>query len=75
MEVMISIEKRNKLKRFKVKILRHKKNLGKCRAMLTGISNTTNNLICIMDGDGQNPPYEVKAITFGAICQKDKITR
>ena len=57
--------KRNKLKRFKVKILRHKKNLGKCRAMLTGISNATNNLICIMDGDGQNPPYEVKnLITF-----------
>ena len=28
--------------------------------MLTGISNARNNLICIMDGDGQNPPYEVK---------------
>ena len=53
-------QKQNKLKNLKVKILRHEKNLGKCRAMLTGITDATNNLICIMDGDGQNPPYEVK---------------
>ena len=28
--------------------------------METGIKKAKNNLICIMDGDGQNPPYEVK---------------
>ena len=53
-------KQRHELKKLNVRILRHKKNLGKCRAMLTGISNARNNLICIMDGDGQNPPYEVK---------------
>ena len=53
-------KQRNELKKLKVKILRHKKNLGKCRAMLTGISNARNNLVCIMDGAGQNPPYEIK---------------
>ena len=28
--------------------------------METGIKKAKNNLICIMDGDGQNPPYEAK---------------
>jgi len=53
-------EKRHKLEKLNVKIIRHKSNLGKCKAMLTGISNAKNNLICVMDGDGQNPPYEIR---------------
>ena len=68
-------QNRNKLKRFKVRILRHKKNLGKCRAMLTGISEAKYDLICIMDGDGQNPPYEVKnLITFWCNLSKKEQT-
>ena len=46
-------------KRF-LSVFSHKTNLGKCKAMQTGIIKAKNNLICIMDGDGQNPPYEVK---------------
>ena len=29
-------------------------------AMLTGVKASKNKVICVMDGDGQNPPYEVK---------------
>ena len=64
-------QKRAKFKSLKVRIIRHKKNLGKCRAMLTGITDAKNNLICIMDGDGQNPPYEAKnLITFWSKLSK-----
>ena len=28
--------------------------------MNTGIQKASNNLVCIIDGDGQNPPYEIK---------------
>ena len=28
--------------------------------MLTGIKNSKNNIICVIDGDGQNPPSEAK---------------
>ena len=45
-----------------VKILDHKKNFGKCKAMLSGIKSAKYDLICVIDGDGQNPPYEVKKL-------------
>ena len=55
-------EFKSKIKKFKTKIslYSHNKNHGKCRAMQTGILKAKYNLICVMDGDGQNPPYEVK---------------
>ena len=28
--------------------------------MSTGVQKASNNLVCIIDGDGQNPPYEIK---------------
>ncbi len=43
-----------------IKILSHKNNLGKCMAMLTGVKAAKNKIICVIDGDGQNPPYEIK---------------
>ncbi len=43
-----------------IKIIKHKRNLGKCMAMLSGVKASTNNLIGVMDGDGQNPPSELK---------------
>ena len=43
-----------------IKIISHKNNLGKCMAMMTGVNAANNNVICIIDGDGQNPPYEIK---------------
>ncbi len=54
---------REKLKKFKqksFKVVHHDANLGKCKAMLTGVIYSKNQNICVMDGDGQNPPYEAK---------------
>ncbi len=45
-----------------IKVFRHTKNLGKCMAMLTGVKKAKKNLIAVMDGDGQNPPSEVKKL-------------
>ena len=38
-------QRSNELKKLKVRILRHKNNLGKCRPMLTCISIARNNLM------------------------------
>ena len=46
----------------KILVIRHKKNFGKCKAMETGIKASKNNLICVMDGDGQNPPSQIKKL-------------
>ncbi len=67
--------KKNKNKRKKkIKVIRHKTNLGKCKAMETGIKSSINDLICVMDGDGQNPPYEVKNLikNWNKIPNKNK---
>ena len=45
-----------------ISVQRHKKNLGKCSAMLTGIKKAKNQLIACIDGDGQNPPSEIKKL-------------
>ena len=59
-----------------VKKISHKKNLGKCKAMVTGVKNAKNQLICVMDGDGQNPPYEAKQLVefWGKIRDKKKFS-
>tara|TARA_Y100000991_G_scaffold79032_1_gene59447 strand:- start:402 stop:1103 length:702 start_codon:yes stop_codon:yes gene_type:complete len=43
-----------------IKIISHNNNLGKCMAMLTGVKAARNKIICVIDGDGQNPPYEIR---------------
>ena len=45
-----------------IKLCRHKTNMGKCKAMLSGVKKASNQLIAIIDGDGQNPPSEVKKL-------------
>tara|TARA_Y200000002_G_scaffold321750_1_gene282046 strand:+ start:134 stop:838 length:705 start_codon:yes stop_codon:yes gene_type:complete len=55
------IKKKDKIEN-KTLIFSHKNNLGKCKAMYTGIQKANNELICIIDGDGQNPPYEIKKL-------------
>ena len=52
----------NMIKKKSFIIKRHSKNYGKCKAMMTGIAAANNNLICVIDGDGQNPPYEIKKL-------------
>ncbi len=55
------IERKREIKN-KILVYSHKKNLGKCKAMYTGIKKANNELICVIDGDGQNPPYEIKKL-------------
>ena len=45
-----------------ITVQRHKKNLGKCYAMLTGIKTAKNKIVVCIDGDGQNPPSEIKKL-------------
>ena len=73
-------KKEKKFKGKKYKTLTHNKNLGKCKAILTGVLKSRNNLICVIDGDGQNPPYEIRNLIkfwnslsihekkFGLVC-------
>ncbi len=53
-----------------LKCISHKYNQGKSAAMLTGVRKASNDLICILDGDGQNPPMEV--INMLKIWEKQK---
>ena len=75
MEVLMIFNKILKKKKFKkVKVYKHKYNLGKCKAMNTGVQKAKNNLVCIIDGDGQNPPYEIKKLVnkWGEIPENKK---
>ena len=55
----------NKFKKYsvpkiEVKVIQHSTNQGKCKSMLTGVKNAKYQNICVIDGDGQNPPSEIK---------------
>ena len=50
----------------------HTVNLGKSMAMLTGIKSAQNNIIAVIDGDGQNPPKEIKKLISTWNNQKNK---
>ncbi len=74
------LKNKNRIKYKKFKIINHKKNFGKCKAMYSGVKNAKNRYICIIDGDGQNPPHEAKKLmkfwnnlnlnekSFGLVC-------
>ena len=53
-----------KIKQKSFKVIHHDANSRKCKAMLTGVIYSKNQNICVMDGDGQNPPYEAKSYEF-----------
>ena len=57
------LKKFKKIKKIKNIILKkHTKNQGKCVAMMTGAKSAKNELLVFMDGDGQNPPSEVRKL-------------
>ena len=57
------LKKFKKVKKIKNIILKkHTENLGKCAAMMTGAKSAKNELLVFMDGDGQNPPSEVRKL-------------
>jgi len=45
-----------------LRIIRHKENVGQSAALLTGIKAAGNDLIVTLDGDGQNPPADIKLL-------------
>jgi len=68
-------KKENLLSQKKINVFYHSQNLGKSKAMETGIRKSKNDLICVMDGDGQNPPYEIKKFIdmWKKLSKKNKI--
>ena len=53
--------------------VRHEQSIGQSGALATGILRATGQLIVTMDGDGQNPPYEVKKlIKFWSSLPKER---
>ncbi|MBC10776.1 MAG: dolichol-phosphate mannosyltransferase [Rickettsiales bacterium] len=68
-------KKENLLSQKKINVFYHSQNLGKSKAMETGIRKSKNDLICVMDGDGQNPPYEIKKFIdmWKKLSKTDKI--
>lgn len=64
-----------KIKNIVIKCIHLEKNMGKCFAMMAGVKNSKNNLICVLDGDGQNPPKEArKMIDFWCKKKRTKYT-
>ena len=45
-----------------LRIVRHQKNFGQSAALWTGIRAAGNDLIVTLDGDGQNPPEDIKVL-------------
>lgn len=45
-----------------LRIVRHQKNFGQSAALWTGIKAAGNELIVTLDGDGQNPPEDIKVL-------------
>lgn len=45
-----------------LRIIRHSKNFGQSAALWTGIKAAGNDLIVTLDGDGQNPPEDIKIL-------------
>lgn len=45
-----------------LRILKHGNNSGQSAALLTGIKSAKNDIIVTLDGDGQNPPADIKLL-------------
>ena len=57
------LKKFKKIKKIKnIIVKKHSENHGKCVAMMTGAKSAKNELLVFMDGDGQNPPSEVRKL-------------
>ena len=52
-----------------VKVIRNKFNLGQTSSIKIGIEKSEGSIIALMDGDGQNPPEEVRKL-YDIFCSK-----
>ena len=53
-----------------VKVIRNKFNLGQTSSIKIGIEKSEGSTIALMDGDGQNPPEEVRKL-YNIFCSKN----
>ncbi|MDD5163505.1 MAG: glycosyltransferase [Candidatus ainarchaeum sp.] len=64
------------LKRLNVKIIRHEKNLGKGKAVKTGIENSSNEIILFLDADLQNIDTEkIRKLIMPILENKAEFTK
>jgi dolichol-phosphate mannosyltransferase len=48
-----------------LRIIRHQKNSGQSSALWTGVKAAGNDFIATLDGDGQNPPADIRLLWEG----------
>ena len=53
-----------------LKVIRNNFNIGQTPSIKLGIENSKGEIIALMDGDGQNPPSEVRKL-YDIFCSKD----
>ena len=58
-----------------LRIIRHKNNSGQSAALWTGIKAAGNDFIVTLDGDGQNPPADIKLLWEAYSRHKDPLPR
>ena len=58
-----------------LRIIRHKNNSGQSAALWTGVRSAVNDIIVTLDGDGQNPPAEIKLLWMTYGHHKDTLPR
>lgn len=58
-----------------LRVIRHNKNSGQSAALWTGIRAASNDLIVTLDGDGQNPPADIRLLWNAYSSNKDKFQR
>jgi len=58
-----------------LRLIRHKKNSGQSAALWTGIKAAGNDLIVTLDGDGQNPPADIKLLWEAYTSHQEEFSR
>ena len=55
----------SEIKKFKCKLIVHKKNIGKGQSLIDGINYSNGDIILFLDGDGQDDPAEIPKLIDG----------
>ena len=58
---------------FPIKLIQHEKNFGQSRSILSGIKNSSYNIVVTIDGDGQNNPFDIPLL-LNTYLSFDKIS-
>ncbi|MEA2059821.1 MAG: glycosyltransferase family 2 protein [Thermodesulfobacteriota bacterium] len=58
-----------------LRIIKHKKKFGQSAALWTGVNAAVNKIIVTLDGDGQNPPEDIKILLKAYNTHKKNLPR